>query len=399
MSEFHCEVVRVQNVGRHPNADTLSIADAGGYPVIFKTGDYAEGDLAVYVPVDAIVPETPEWAFLGGHRRIRAKRLRGVFSMGLLTAVQPGMELGQDVREALGIEKYEPEVHVGTRKGGTLVGSDAEPDPGFLPEYTDIEGWRRWKTVLEPGEEVVLTEKIHGANARFVYRDGRLWVGSRHQIKRKPGTVDASHWFVEFVTEGADGAPRPGKHGPHGNQTNAEEWLAKLRETAKQVISGEVRPARADDYEPSTWWQVALRLGLEERLAKFPNIAIYGEVYGAVQDLKYGLNSVELVLFDAMDTTTFQYLDYDVFKEIARVLELPAVPELHRGPWSLDLLAIAEGKTTLPGADHVREGFVVRPIRERFHAGFPNAEGHLRGGLGRVILKMVGESYLTRKGG
>ena len=44
MSDFHCEVVAVRNVGRHPNADTLSIADANGQPVIFRTGDYKEGE-------------------------------------------------------------------------------------------------------------------------------------------------------------------------------------------------------------------------------------------------------------------------------------------------------------------------------------------------------------------
>ena len=40
------------------------------------------------------------------------------------------------------------------------------------------------------------------------------------------------------------------------------------------------------------------------------------------------------------------------------------------------------------GADHVREGFVVKPTAECFDDR-----------IGRVILKMVGEGYLLRKGG
>lgn len=408
MSDFHCEVVRLQNVGRHPNADTLSIADANGQPVIFRTGDYNEGDLAVYVPVDAIVPDKPEWAFLAGHRRIRAKRLRGVFSMGMLSPVLPGMELGQDVREAMGIEKYEPELATqrggGAGKGGPITGGESEPDPGFLPEYTDIEGWRRWKKVLEIGEEVVLCEKIHGSNARFVYRDDRLWVGSRHQIKRNPNALNPDHRVIEYVTRDAERGERQGKVGPM-LEANAHEWIARLRENAgEHFISAELRDAVATDYGTSTWWQVAVSLNLEERLAAIPNIAIYGEVYGQVQDLKYGLDTVELVLFDAMDTDTRRYLDYDAFLAIAVQIDLPTAPELYRGPWSEDLLALAEGETTLPsaagaGKKNVREGFVVRPIKERFHAGYPNDAGHLRGGLGRVVLKHVGEGYLTRKGG
>ena len=178
MSEFRVEVSQVNSVRKHPNADTLSIADVNGYPVIFRTGDFSEGELAVYVPVDSIVPDLPQWAFLAGHRRIKAKKLRGVFSMGLLSKASPEWALGQNVQAELGIEKWEPESKL-------MMNTENEVDPGFLPVLTDIEGLRRNKTVLVPGEEVVITEKIHGANARFVYRDGALWVGSHKNIKRR----------------------------------------------------------------------------------------------------------------------------------------------------------------------------------------------------------------------
>jgi hypothetical protein len=58
MSELHAPVVRIGKVGKHPNADTLSITQAGGFPVIFRTGDFKEGDLAVYVPIDSLLPST-----------------------------------------------------------------------------------------------------------------------------------------------------------------------------------------------------------------------------------------------------------------------------------------------------------------------------------------------------
>ena len=91
MSTFSVPVVRVGAVSRHPNADTLSLTEVRGCPVVLRTGSFAEGDLAVYVPVDAVVDTTvPELAFLAAEGktsvRIRAKRLRGTFSMGLLVA-------------------------------------------------------------------------------------------------------------------------------------------------------------------------------------------------------------------------------------------------------------------------------------------------------------------------
>ena len=122
MSDFNCEVVRVRDVAKHPEADTLMVATANGNPVIFRTGDYQEGDLAAYVPVDAIVPEGERFAFLGKHRRIRAKRLRGIFSMGLLTPVEPGWEEGQPVAEALGITKYDPSEDTSPGVGGPIAG-------------------------------------------------------------------------------------------------------------------------------------------------------------------------------------------------------------------------------------------------------------------------------------
>lgn len=53
-----------------------------------------------------------------------------------------------------------------------------------------------------------------------------------------------------------------------------------------------------------------------------------------------------------------------------------------------DLAEHAEGASVLARGACIREGFVVRPTRERFDER-----------IGRVIAKLVGETYHTRKGG
>lgn len=319
MSEFAVEVVEINHIEKHPNADKLEIAYVrGDYPVIFRAGQFEIGSKAVYIPIDSVVPAgDPRWDFLQGHRRIKAKKLRGVFSMGLLVEAEPEWQVGQNVQEALGIVKYEPEMKL------CMSGQD-ERDPGFLPVYTDIEGLRRYPNVLREGEDVVITEKIHGANGRWLYKDGRLWIGSHKRIK--------------------------------------------------------------DPRVKTIWSDVAERYDLRNRLADVPGLVVYGEVYGQVQDLKYGAipGEVKLALFDAFDTNTGRYLDYDAFKALAILLDLPTVPELYKGPWGHALRTLAEGKTTL-AADHCREGFVVKPLVER--------TDH----CGRVIFKLVGEGYLLRK--
>lgn len=325
-TEHEVRVVCLGDIRRHENADALGITEVDGRPCIVRLGEWSPGDLAAYVPIDSLVPITDaRFAFLApkadadGRARIRAMRLRGTFSMGLLVRPDNGMSEGDEVRERLGIGVWEPPVPTG--------GGEVERDPGFLPVY-DIESARKWApTVLTEGEEVVLTEKIHGANGRFAWHRDRLWCASRTQFY-KPG-------------EGM-------------------------------------------------WQRVAEAEGLAAKLASVcPGIAIYGEVYGQVQDLRYGKAGANLVAFDALEIGTRRWLDYDEYRDLTERLGVLRVPELYRGPWTSDLVKVAEGESVLAGANgakHVREGWVLKPARDRVHPE-----------LGRVILKRHGEGYLTRK--
>jgi len=353
MSEFYVRAVRIGPIEKHTNSDNLSITQIdGGYPVIIKTGDFKEGDLAAYVPVDSIVPDTEVWAFLKGHRRIKARRLRGIFSMGLLCPLPAGdWKEGDNLQEALGITKYEPEAEqeipndlwTGPKLKGwgpiywlkklyyywkfgrqKLTGT-----PKFtFPEFTDVESLRKWSKVLQEGEEVVLTEKIHGASSRYAFHKKKFWVGSHHQFKGRPRVKEAIDNF----------------------------------------------------------WQAAFNADLETKLAKAPGTAFYGEIYGKIQKgFPYDKpGDVRVRFFDARNLETLKYLDYDDFLKLCDRLDLEVVPELYRGPWKESLKSLAEGQSIL--AKHIREGFVVKPTKERYHSK-----------LGRVILKLVGEAYLTSK--
>ncbi|MDM7992960.1 MAG: RNA ligase family protein [Candidatus Fermentibacter sp.] len=307
MSEFQVRVVEVGEVRKHPGADNLSITEiggAGGYPVIIRTGEFRPGDRAVYIPVGALLPADDErWDFLRkpGEKvavEVAAKRLRGVFSMGLLTAADSSWQVGQDVAAELRIVRAEP--------ADPATGN--ERDPGLLPVYTDLPALRAHPDVLVPGEEVVITEKIHGENARYVYGNGRLYCGSRTGWKDPASDVPQS------------------QH----------------------------------------WWEVGRRLGLDEKLARLSDIGIFGEVYGDARGFAYDATSKRrgFRMFDAMDIRRRAYLDWDDVVRVAEEAEVDLVPVLFRGSWSTDLRRLAEGESRL--AAHVREGMVVRPAAERY---------------------------------
>jgi len=120
MSDWHPQVVKIESIRNHPDADALDIATVlGDYPVIIKRGEYQVGDLAGYIPIDSIVPDIQHYYFLcpkayekyedengqmlqrqmgpkypvgsvpEKYRIIKAKRIRGTYSQGMLVELGP----------------------------------------------------------------------------------------------------------------------------------------------------------------------------------------------------------------------------------------------------------------------------------------------------------------------
>lgn len=65
MSDWCPQIVRIEKIEKHPWADTLSIATVmGDYPVVIRTGQYEVGQLAGYINIDTVVPDTEQFYFL-----------------------------------------------------------------------------------------------------------------------------------------------------------------------------------------------------------------------------------------------------------------------------------------------------------------------------------------------
>lgn len=341
-SDFNIEVVNVtpEMLSKHPNADSLSIVRIGDYPVIVRTADFAEPCRAVYVPVDAIVPTSrPEFSFLSKSptHRIRAAKLRGTFSMGLL--VRTDAELHE-----LGIEKYIPpsELALLTSRPGS---PKAKRKGTFMLEY-GLDSLRKTPGIFAPGEEVVITEKIHGCNARYCFRGGQLHVGSHRSYRGCTPTRWADAWN-------------------------------RLRLRVLRLLG---RRSRTNLFETAgdVWWEIADRYELRRKLEMFPGLVVYGEIYGPkVQDLQYDADGRrKFRVFDVYGVAEGRWLSYDEVQAFCLACDLTPVPELYRGPWSEGLKSMAEGKSTL--GDHVREGIVVRTVEPGPTAKFVGEGYYLR---------------------
>ena len=354
MSSLIVEVVKVEKVIPHPDPETVSleVAFCKGWQLVVRKGALKEGDLCIYFPIDSlltiVVGDLIGVTKYLSNGRVKPAKMRGVPSYGILWPVSeakaklqeyfaktspevpwdrisksiiPNFDLGEDVSAFYGVGKWEPPLK--------LNAQDEEVPHPLLFKYTDIENYRNFPNILEEGEEVIITEKVHGCSSRQALIEGTFMAGG-HNARMKENPMN-EHWFC-------------------------------FDEDSKRLLRS-----------------------LESR---GPAI-LYGEVFGCVQDLKYGMGRGERV-FNAFDLSiNGRYLDYDEFSALCIKYGVFQVPLLYRGPWSFKVLDQFRDKdSTIPSAKNMMEGVVIRPVKERTHLC-----------IGRVVLKYVWDRYLNRHGG
>src|SRR4051812_18577876 len=164
MSTLKVEVVLIDEILPHPNADRLELARIAGWNCVVRKGEYSAEDKVVYIPVDAILPVELEGKLFPleskiklEKSRVRTIKLRGAISQGIV-ATLPELGLcdqavGTDVSEVLGITKYEPPVASTPGLLRRKMLSPKKGNPAFR-KYTDIENFKHYNTLFNPGDLV-----------------------------------------------------------------------------------------------------------------------------------------------------------------------------------------------------------------------------------------------------
>lgn len=345
MSTIKVEIVPIRDVRAHPKADNLELATINSWQLVVPKGRYTAGEPVVYFESGTVLP--PEVAERFGVTSYLAEKLdingdkvlvvhriklRSEPSFGLAVAPDdPSWPIGMDVAAHYGATKFQPPAK-------NSVGN-AEVEDWRFPEYSEIENLRSYPDVIQPGELVVATEKLHGGNVRvgfFIEGNGEaiLCAGSR-RVRRKP-PVD----------------------GDYAQDLHWSPWA--IPEVA------------------------ALLHGLIATGAK--QAVLYGELFGGgiQKGYDYGLRTVRFRAFDLM--IDGKYANCAKFVNLCGAYDVPTVPLVYLRGFDLEAIKkLSEGPSELGGA-HQREGVVVRPTQERDDPK-----------VGRVILKYVSDDFLFGK--
>jgi len=379
MATFEVKVYRLE-IEEHPNADVIELARVGDYRSIVRKGQFKTGDLGVYIPEAAIVPD---WliAELGlegklagkDKNRVKAIKLRGILSQGLIVPLveypfhtyvdkigydakgmmlglrKPDLERddasyvefapeGTDVTEFLGITKWEPPIPI--HMAGEIFNAF-----GYTPKY-DIENIKRFPDIFQDGEEVSFTEKLHGT-----------WC------------CMGTHPEVDTPIVTSKGLSNKGLAFKF-NEANDNNLYVRAFHSLTKDGATIVEDAQ-------------YIMGTQEP------VYLFGEIFGAgIQDLTYGGIAPSFRLFDIYigNPSEGRYLDPLEMRAIASFLGLETVPVLYIGKYSKTVVAEhTDGNDTISGS-HMREGIVIKPMVERRDTT-----------IGRVFLKSVSEKYILRK--
>lgn len=162
MSEFsRVYVRRVPKLTQVEGTDFLMFGQVDGLNfLVHKIDGAKEGELAIVVPFDMVVPNEDRFPEFVRGQRIRPKKLRGVVSMCVLLPAM-GYSEDDDVTEELGFIKWEPPAEDdGITIQNGFSGREIK-GPFELLKY-DIESLARYHTEFKEGEDVLYMEKIEG---------------------------------------------------------------------------------------------------------------------------------------------------------------------------------------------------------------------------------------------
>jgi RNA ligase (TIGR02306 family) len=345
-----CYVAKIDEIKTIEGADNIEQGIIGGWNCIIKKGEYKAGDLVVVATTDAVIPqelsdEMNVTNYLRKGGRVRTVKLRGVYSecliipikflSGKVTMGDWDLGEGSDCMKLLGIYKYEPPAKQIQLASGKKIKYKDNPNFHVYYKFPNL---KNVKGMFTEEDEVQITRKLHGTNARYgIVR------------KTKLSFLDKVKKFFRL----------------------ADEWIEY------EYVYGSHNVEKGSDsqgfYSTDVWRIIAEKYKIKENLWDYvleskkneigSGIILYGEIYGAgiQKNYEYGLKDMEFVGFDLVKNGKYQ----DTFTTrltIKNILRLPYVEVLYKGLWSQEIQDKFVFNNFIERTKVPHEGIVIKHI-------------------------------------
>jgi len=340
-----CYVGFIGEVLSIEGADNIELVLVSGWQAITKKGEYKVGDLVVVATTDAVIPQELSdsmgvTGYLRKGQRVRTVKLRGMYSECLIipTKFIPGYGdqyyEGMDMMEKMGVFKYEPPVKmVEMSVGGRKIKYHQNPN---FHVYYKFPNQKNVPDMFNEEDEVVITRKLHGTNARYgIVRKKKLSLLDR--VKKFFGNK-----WVEFEYV----------YGSHNVEKGSD---------SQGFYSTDVWRTIADEYKiKEKLWDYVKTYFIPQHLGS--GVVIYGEIYGhgIQKNYEYGLQDIKFAGFDV--EINGDYKDFSVERGIFKTLNLPTVDILYKGNWSKEEQDKHVFGNFIEGTKVPHEGIVVKSI-------------------------------------
>lgn len=301
----------------HPNAERLEVAKVYDFRIIVRKGQYQPGDKVVLVPVDSVPPQWLEDRLfpsdakvkLNNHR-VRQIRIRGLASQDTPVALEDVSDhlnlktvaLETDLKTFLGITKYTPPAKGPAWTFGTSKNRNRKHEHPLFHKYNGVENIKWFPDMFKEGETyVIVTEKLHGTNARASI------------LPFRPNTLFKRVLKLLHLA-------------PKSEKCYGSNMVQKSVETNKQHFYGE-----------DIWGNVFEKIDVFSKL-KLGEI-VYGEIVGpGIQaNYDYGLLTHRFVVFDVKilrADDTLHWLKPEEVETWCKERGFEHVPVLYRGKYS-----------------------------------------------------------------
>lgn len=338
-----CFSAVIEDIKPIEGAERLVQAVISGWECVIQKDKYNIGDKVVIATTDAVIPfELAEslgvTSYLKNRRKtgqytVKTTKLRGVYSQAMIVddlkgnRVNKSPKEGQDMMKVFGIEKYEEPVEIIQVASGKRIRYQKNE---HFHIYTKFPNAKNVPNLFQEDDNVILTRKIHGCNARWsIVKKSKVTLWDRIRKLWNPWA------YFQYI------------YGSHNVEKGGDNLGYYGTDLWKQV-------GDKYDVENKLWTLIKSTRDWEE------GVIIYGEIYGpSVQKYyEYGEKELKLKIFDIKQEGN--YLPYDEFQSINSIcFQLPEVEVLYRGKF---LEAPIEGHMTdiIPGTKVPEEGVICR---------------------------------------